>query len=237
MKNLLNTLTLFAITISMSFAQNSSDLLKVNYVSNYASEFLVNTIKKQVKDEAQLTHVLYLMTESKVHYSLYIDGKNNSSFFALDSTKILPGVSVSGHFNGVIKDNLQTYGNELFMESEIDFSGNIGDLTWEFTDETKEIMGYECRKATLSNAPGYVAWFASKLPINDGPGIYKGLPGLVLEVNTPFEFITVSSMEPISNDDYPHNDLAAVNNAKNSASIEDILAKKDNFRRMIVAGK
>lgn len=237
MKNLLNTLLLFVFTISISFAQNSNNLLKVQYVSNYASDFLVNTIKNQITDEAEFTQVVHMMTESKVHYSLYIDSKNNTSVFSLDSTNIVPGVNVTGHFTGVVKDNQQTYGNELFMNSDIDFTGTIEDLNWEFTDEYKDVIGYNCRKATLANAPGYYVWFTTKLPINDGPGIYKGLPGLVLEVNTPFEYIVVSSLEPIAEADFPQNDIASASGKDKSTSIEDILAKKDNFRRMIAAGK
>jgi len=237
MKTLFSTLILIAFSFSSIFAQNNNDFLKVNYVANSASDFLVNTITKQAKDDAELSYILHLMSESKIHYSLYIDSKNNSSFFALDSTRILSGVSVSGHFNGVVKDNKQTYGNELFMKSEIAFNGNVEDLTWEFTDEYKDILGYNCRKAILANAPGYYAWFTSKLPINDGPGIYKGLPGLVLEVNTPFDFITVSSLETITDDDYPCDDQTIKSNTKNSTSLADMLAKKDNFRRMIIAGK
>jgi len=237
MKNLLIAFTLLTLSFSNSFSQDNEDLLKISYFSNSASDLLVSTVKKQITDEYQLTQALNLMSESKFFYSLYIDSKNNSSFFALDSTNILPGVSVSGHFKGVVKDNQQTYGKEFFLDSEIDFSGNIKDLNWEFTDDYKDILGYNCRKATLSNAPGYYAWFTSKIPINDGPGIYKGLPGLVLEVNTPFEYITVLSVETITNDGYPHNDIAADNNIEKTTSIEDMLAKKDNFRRMIIAGK
>ena len=237
MKNLLIAFTLCLISFSNSFAQNNDDLLKVTYFSNSASDLFVNTLKSQITDEFQLTQALSLMTNSKIFYSLYVDSKNNSSFFALDSTDILPGVSVSGHFNGVVKDNQQTYGKELFLDSEIEFKGNIGELKWEFTEDTKTIMGYNCKKATLSNAPGYYVWFTSDLPINDGPGIYKGLPGLVLEVNTPFEFITVMTVETITQEDYPHEDLAAAATDAKSTSLEDMLVKKDNFRRMIIAGK
>jgi len=237
MKNLIITIAVFFSMLSYNFAQSSAELLKVSYVANGASDFVVNTIKKQVKDDNELSHVLYLITESKVYYSLYADSKSNSSLFALDSTDIVQGVSTSGHFNEVVKDNQKTYGNELFMDSEIVFSGNVDDLEWEFTNEQKEILGYNCRKATLSNAPGYYAWFSQEIPISDGPGIYKGLPGLVLEVNTPFEYITVSALETISDNADAHDNQTIENNSEDATSLMAMLTKKDNFRRMIVAGK
>ncbi|MEM9545480.1 MAG: GLPGLI family protein [Bacteroidota bacterium] len=237
MKNLIIASALFFLSISLGLSQNTADKLRISYIGNSASDFITNTVKKQVSDENELSYVLYLMTESKVYYSLYIDSKNNSSFFSLDSTRILPGVTTSGYFHTVVKNSEQTYGMEYFMDSEVEFSGNIDELEWEFTNESKTILGYECKKANLTNAPGYYAWFATKLPFNDGPGFYKGLPGLVLEVNTPFEFITTASIEPISKEEFPdQNQIASVSD-KNSTTIEAMFAKKDNFRRTIIAGK
>lgn len=56
-------------------------------------------------------------------------------------------------------------------------------LLWEFSDETKEIEEYVVHKATTSFAGrDYEAWFTLEIPIVDGPYIFQGLPGLIVEL-------------------------------------------------------
>lgn len=53
---------------------------------------------------------------------------------------------------------------------------------WEMTDETKEVLGYQCFKATADfRGRRWTAWFAPEIPIQDGPWKLCGLPGLILE--------------------------------------------------------
>lgn len=54
---------------------------------------------------------------------------------------------------------------------------------WKIENETKEILSYQCKKATMTfRGRNYTAWFAPKIPISDGPWKFSGLPGLILEV-------------------------------------------------------
>lgn len=53
---------------------------------------------------------------------------------------------------------------------------------WTIGSETKEVMGYECIKATASyRGREWTAWFTPEIPISEGPWKLAGLPGLVLE--------------------------------------------------------
>lgn len=55
-------------------------------------------------------------------------------------------------------------------------------LSWKIQRENKIILGHLCRKATLiKNGKNVEAWFATDIDIMDGPEIYFGLPGLILE--------------------------------------------------------
>ena len=77
--------------------------------------------------------------------------------------------------------------------------GLMGDIlikedppVWTLVDETKKIGDYECYKAR-----GYIlgegnsgpvkkefeAWYTPEIPVQYGPYLYSGLPGLVLQVN------------------------------------------------------
>lgn len=67
--------------------------------------------------------------------------------------------------------------NELFSVEE-----KIPAIHWNIGNETKEIHGVPCQKATGDyGGRNYEAWFCSQLPYNNGPWKLGGLPGLILE--------------------------------------------------------
>jgi GLPGLI family protein len=61
---------------------------------------------------------------------------------------------------------------------------NIENINWQFfSNETKEILGYNCKKATCRfRGRDYEAWYAPDIPINKGPYKFSGLPGLILRI-------------------------------------------------------
>jgi GLPGLI family protein len=62
-------------------------------------------------------------------------------------------------------------------------SENIPFQNWELREDTLTITGYSCQKAEcIFRGRNYTAWFASDIPINNGPWKFGGLPGLILKV-------------------------------------------------------
>ncbi len=55
---------------------------------------------------------------------------------------------------------------------------------WKISRESKEILGYEVRKAEtqIDSTKSAIAWYAPKLSYKNGPLSYQGLPGLILEI-------------------------------------------------------
>lgn len=64
----------------------------------------------------------------------------------------------------------------------------VSDLKWTIHDETKEIQGYTCQKATTTSDAVFLAdqditaWFTADISSPFGPLGLGGLPGIVLEV-------------------------------------------------------
>lgn len=56
-------------------------------------------------------------------------------------------------------------------------------IIWKILNETKTIQKYKCRKAIgkYKNRE-YIAWFSEEIPFSEGPYVFKGLPGLIVEV-------------------------------------------------------
>ncbi|HLV23411.1 MAG TPA: GLPGLI family protein [Moheibacter sp.] len=62
---------------------------------------------------------------------------------------------------------------------------SLKSLDWKITNEKKEILGLEVRKAAAvyDSITNVEVWYAPKISFKNGPSQYWGLPGLILEVN------------------------------------------------------
>jgi len=57
---------------------------------------------------------------------------------------------------------------------------------WDIMEDTMTIHGIKCRRAVLKNSDqNIIAYFAPEIPINDGPGEYCNLPGLIVKMYLP----------------------------------------------------
>jgi len=64
---------------------------------------------------------------------------------------------------------------------------------WKLVSGEKKIGNYLCNKAI--NDKNEIAWYCPEIPINDGPYLFQGLPGLILEVETATKTITMQTIE------------------------------------------
>ncbi|WP_294220225.1 GLPGLI family protein [uncultured Chryseobacterium sp.] len=70
-------------------------------------------------------------------------------------------------------------------------------ITWNLTDETKTIGGYNVQKATARyGSRNWTAWFTKDITLSEGPYKFRGLPGMVFEIyddKDNFKFSLVKS--------------------------------------------
>lgn len=56
---------------------------------------------------------------------------------------------------------------------------------WELSDSTRNILGYECIKASTGfHGRNWDVWFSPEIPVSNGPWKLGGLPGLILEASS-----------------------------------------------------
>ncbi len=83
------------------------------------------------------------------------------------------------------------------------------DFNWKLETETKIILGYNCNRATTQyRGRKYVAWYTTEIPISNGPYVFEGLPGLIMEIEDSkdeFHFKAVA-MDKIPREIYRRND-------------------------------
>lgn len=57
------------------------------------------------------------------------------------------------------------------------------EIKWALTNESDNICGYQCKKATASfRGRNWTAWYCENIPMDNGPWKFRGLPGLILKV-------------------------------------------------------
>jgi len=66
---------------------------------------------------------------------------------------------------------------------------------WKLEPEQKEILGYSCNKAVASyKGRIWTVWFTGEIPIDSGPWLLSGLPGLILEASDTEGHYSFSAM-------------------------------------------
>ena len=65
-------------------------------------------------------------------------------------------------------------------------------INWKITDETRDILGYSCRRANaiIMDSVYVVAFYTDKIPVSGGPESFNGLPGMILQVALPHDNVS-----------------------------------------------
>ncbi|MEN9443975.1 MAG: hypothetical protein RIS47_865, partial [Bacteroidota bacterium] len=69
---------------------------------------------------------------------------------------------------------------------------------WVDVDSTKTILGYMCKKARLESDSTATVWYATTIPIPDGPYSFFGSPGLVLEASSKRVYFVAESVSQLT---------------------------------------
>ena len=178
------------IDIKMDSTQIASDM----------QEKMMEMLKKQFEKT-------YLLTFNKEE-SIYKEDEALSSPQPGSSSGIM--VSVSGGSDLLYKNTKQqrfTNQNEI-MGKVFLIKDSLNTINWKLEKETKNIGEYTCFKATTTRTDTMqlngeqketkevtiTAWYTPQIPVNNGPSMYHGLPGLILEANHGSEVIVCSKI-------------------------------------------
>lgn len=128
---------------------------------------------------------------------------NTSSFMTNDNQlnlkNALGATNTSGIYHNNIKENI--YVRQRFeLPQTYLVIADFNALEWEIHDETKEILGYTCIKATtniVESARDFstTVWFAPELPFPFGPKEFRGLPGIILAMDYNNHYFYAASID------------------------------------------
>lgn len=194
MKNIIFTL----LTIGSLGISQAQDKLVVEYESKMILDVEdlmnnVNTSSNTKIDKKELEKAIMESMMKPSYYKLTLG--NNESLFSFeekiqnDQPKEKGGVVVESYGSGRgifyknISENKSLRTESAFGKNFL-ISKELKKYNWEISKDSKEILGYEVRKAVavIDSTTTAVAWYAPKLPYKNGPSDYQGLPGLILEL-------------------------------------------------------
>src|SRR5690625_1966270 len=162
------------------------------YTTDYEVQYEVEFSKLKDNLNNKKTEVLYLYTSPQasvfVNESVDSDQTGNwASFFQLKVYKNFDNGKV------IATENLAS---KIYGYQEPDVP-----LDWNITSGSKNYFGYQAQKATTSFAGrDYEAWFTMEIPLPDGPYVFSGLPGLIVELydtqkHYHFSLLSVEKLE------------------------------------------
>ncbi|WP_298391680.1 GLPGLI family protein [Hydrotalea sp.] len=157
---------------------NQYQLLDIDHDNEWAQLMKKNMPKITVNN--------YLLTFNKQH-SLYQLIKEN------DDTKYIFGMKPSANDKIWIdlSNNSITMQRDVFEQTYL-LQDSLRKLEWKITGETREIAGFECKKAVtkICDSVYVVAFYTDQIPVSSGPESFSGLPGLILGLAVPRLYTT-----------------------------------------------
>lgn len=74
------------------------------------------------------------------------------------------------------------YIKDIIDQDIYEYNTSKSEFRWQLCDSTKQINGLEAHKATCSyHGREWTVWYSPDVPFSDGPWVFCGLPGLILE--------------------------------------------------------
>ena len=76
---------------------------------------------------------------------------------------------------------------QLEIDEKYIISDTLNNITWRFTDEYRDIAGFECRRVNGSTPDSLylVAFYTDQIPVSAGPALSSGLPGMIMGLAIP----------------------------------------------------
>lgn len=198
-------LIFFIISSQFFFSQ---EMENSNVKCNYLTTFLIDTTNINTKKE-ELTGLWIgknssiFRSDQKAKYdSLTKESTKKSMLNPIDGKIVLDFSNIPRAF---YNPEVYKVGNSIKIFDKVydTYYNYEADqkIKWTLLDDIKTISTYKCRKAVGKyRNRNITVWYTEEIPISEGPYIFKGLPGLVVEAydNKDFFHFTLVRLKNIS---------------------------------------
>jgi GLPGLI family protein len=194
---MIKILLILSSTMAFSICCNAQKTLDNAYLRcTYDFVYLKDTLSNKKTDK----DILYLQIGQEYskcfsYYSYQVDSlqetpRYESTFWTIFKNAMDKEGSTSSNYP---HKRMKTYVYKNYPKGKITVTDGLSlqdyvyedDLNaqdWQIQDSIKNILGYPCQKAKCNfRGRQWTVWFASDIPVSDGPWKLGGLPGLIME--------------------------------------------------------
>ena len=161
----------------------------------YRYVYLNDTLTGKTKDDLLILQIGTRISKCFSHYSNQVDSLSALPNGDMIIGKMIDDAMNSGEFmrGNYPHKRMKAYIYKNYPDGRITvtdglilqdyrYVDSLHTQTWTMGDSTREVLGYTCQQATADfRGRHWTAWFATDIPVSDGPWKLGGLPGLILE--------------------------------------------------------
>ena len=187
-------LYLFLASLAVRAAAREPVLDRAHMKCLYRYVYTFDTLKNELRDDLLILQIGKEVSKCYSYYTFQFDSLQRTP----DGAKIWSelfrrATEKDGIYGDFPHVRMSTYVYKNYPTGQMTITDRISSQdyryvdslhtqTWTMGDSTREVLGYTCQQATADfRGRRWTAWFATDIPVSDGPWKLGGLPGLILE--------------------------------------------------------
>ena len=192
MKTIVYTLLLASLAVQAAAREPVLDRAHMKCLYRYVYTF--DTLKNELRDDLLILQIGKEVSKCYSYYTFQSDSLQRTPDGAKVWSELFRrAIEKDGIYGDFPHVRMSTYVYKNYPTGQMTITDRISSQsyryvdslhaqTWTMGDSTREVLGYTCQQATADfRGRHWTAWFATDIPVSDGPWKLGGLPGLILE--------------------------------------------------------
>ena len=192
MKTIVSILLLASLAIQATAREPVLDRAHMKCLYRYVYTF--DTLKNELRDDLLILQIGKEVSKCYSYYTFQCDSLQRTPDGAKVWSELFRrAIEKDGIYGDFPHVRMSTYVYKNYPTGQMTITDRISlqdycyvdslhTQTWTMGDSTREVLGYTCQQATADfRGRRWTAWFATDIPVSDGPWKLGGLPGLILE--------------------------------------------------------
>lgn len=167
--------------------------IKVVYLEEMTTSIQMNTNSSvDTKSTTMKTQMVLINAKGESIYKPLRANNAEEETLPVDGSPGMKIVMMGGDVKVYKNQGLnEQISEEFIMDKKFLIKETLTNFGWKLLDDEQEINGYKCKKAVAGQT---TAWYCPEIPVNDGPYIFWGLPGLIIKLQHQNKMVTATDI-------------------------------------------